>query len=83
MLRQAATMVRLKVLHGSAMQTLCGCGDLEDFGIPKIYRDVRVAQIYKDMSDIPRNRSSCEAGHLRRVGQVVGRSASADDIGVN
>jgi alkylation response protein AidB-like acyl-CoA dehydrogenase len=41
------------VCSGS-MQTLGGYGYLEDFGIAKIYRDVRVCQIYEGTSDIQR-----------------------------
>jgi len=37
-----------------AIQTLGGYGYLEDFGIAKIYRDVRVCQIYEGTSDIQR-----------------------------
>lgn len=37
-----------------AIQTLGGCGYLEEFGIAKIYRDVRVCQIYEGTSDIQR-----------------------------
>lgn len=37
-----------------ALQTLGGYGYLEDFGIAKIYRDVRVCQIYEGTSDIQR-----------------------------
>lgn len=37
-----------------AMQTLGGYGYLEEFGIAKIYRDVRVCQIYEGTSDIQR-----------------------------
>lgn len=37
-----------------AMQTLGGYGYLEDFGVAKIYRDVRVCQIYEGTSDIQR-----------------------------
>lgn len=37
-----------------AMQTLGGYGYLEDFGLAKIYRDVRVCQIYEGTSDIQR-----------------------------
>ncbi|MCG2839523.1 acyl-CoA dehydrogenase family protein [Sandaracinobacter sp. RS1-74] len=38
----------------AAVQTLGGYGYLEDFGIAKIYRDVRVCQIYEGTSDIQR-----------------------------
>ena len=37
-----------------AMQTLGGYGYLEEFGVAKIYRDVRVCQIYEGTSDIQR-----------------------------
>jgi alkylation response protein AidB-like acyl-CoA dehydrogenase len=37
-----------------AMQTLGGYGYLEEFGIAKLYRDVRVCQIYEGTSDIQR-----------------------------
>jgi len=37
-----------------AIQTLGGYGYLEEFGISKIYRDVRVCQIYEGTSDIQR-----------------------------
>ncbi|EQB02305.1 acyl-CoA dehydrogenase [Sphingobium quisquiliarum P25] len=38
----------------SAIQTLGGYGYLEEFGVAKIYRDVRVCQIYEGTSDIQR-----------------------------
>jgi alkylation response protein AidB-like acyl-CoA dehydrogenase len=41
------------VCSGS-IQTLGGYGYLEEFGIAKIYRDVRVCQIYEGTSDIQR-----------------------------
>jgi alkylation response protein AidB-like acyl-CoA dehydrogenase len=37
-----------------ALQTLGGYGYLEEFGLAKIYRDVRVCQIYEGTSDIQR-----------------------------
>jgi len=37
-----------------ALQTLGGYGYLEEFGVAKIYRDVRVCQIYEGTSDIQR-----------------------------
>lgn len=37
-----------------AIQTLGGYGYLEDYGLAKIYRDVRVCQIYEGTSDIQR-----------------------------
>jgi alkylation response protein AidB-like acyl-CoA dehydrogenase len=41
------------VVSGS-LQTLGGYGYLEEFGIARIYRDVRVCQIYEGTSDIQR-----------------------------
>jgi len=38
----------------AAIQTLGGYGYLEEFGLAKIYRDVRVCQIYEGTSDIQR-----------------------------
>ncbi len=38
----------------AALQTLGGYGYLEDFPVAKIYRDVRVCQIYEGTSDIQR-----------------------------
>jgi alkylation response protein AidB-like acyl-CoA dehydrogenase len=38
----------------AALQTLGGYGYLEEFGIAKIYRDVRVCQIYEGTSDVQR-----------------------------
>jgi len=38
----------------AAIQTLGGYGYLEEYGIAKIYRDVRVCQIYEGTSDIQR-----------------------------
>jgi alkylation response protein AidB-like acyl-CoA dehydrogenase len=37
-----------------AIQTLGGYGYLEEFGVAKIFRDVRVCQIYEGTSDIQR-----------------------------
>lgn len=37
-----------------ALQTLGGYGYLEDYGVAKIYRYVRVCQIYEGTSDIQR-----------------------------
>ena len=37
-----------------AIQTLGGYGYLEEYGLAKIYRDVRVCQIYEGTSDIQR-----------------------------
>ena len=47
----------------AALQTLGGYGYLKDFPIERIYRDVRVCQIYEGTSDIQRmiiNRSMIE-----------------------
>lgn len=41
------------VVSGS-LQTFGGYGYLEDYSIAKIYRDVRVCQIYEGTSDIQR-----------------------------
>ena len=56
----AASMAKLfasetaeQVVSG-AIQTMGGYGYLEDFGLAKIYRDVRVCQIYEGTSDIQR-----------------------------
>jgi alkylation response protein AidB-like acyl-CoA dehydrogenase len=38
----------------SAIQTLGGYGYMEEYGLAKIYRDVRVCQIYEGTSDIQR-----------------------------
>ncbi|MBC2650352.1 acyl-CoA dehydrogenase family protein [Novosphingobium flavum] len=38
----------------AALQTLGGYGYLEEYGVAKIYRDVRVCQIYEGTSDIQR-----------------------------
>ncbi len=43
-----------EVVVSAAIQTLGGYGYLEEFGIAKIYRDVRVCQIYEGTSDIQR-----------------------------
>jgi len=48
-----ASEVSEAVVSG-AIQTLGGYGYLEEFGIAKIYRDVRVCQIYEGTSDIQR-----------------------------
>jgi alkylation response protein AidB-like acyl-CoA dehydrogenase len=42
-----------RVCSGS-LQTLGGYGYLEEFRIAKIYRDVRVCQIYEGTSDVQR-----------------------------
>lgn len=38
----------------SAIQTLGGYGYLKDFPVERIYRDVRVCQIYEGTSDVQR-----------------------------
>jgi alkylation response protein AidB-like acyl-CoA dehydrogenase len=43
-----------EALVSGAIQTLGGYGYLEEFGLAKIYRDVRVCQIYEGTSDIQR-----------------------------
>ncbi len=43
-----------EAIVSGAMQTLGGYGYLEEYGIAKIYRDVRVCQIYEGTSDIQR-----------------------------
>ncbi len=43
-----------EAIVSGAMQTLGGYGYLEEFGIARIYRDVRVCQIYEGTSDIQR-----------------------------
>ena len=43
-----------EVIVSGALQTLGGYGYLEEFGVAKIYRDVRVSQIYEGTSDIQR-----------------------------
>ena len=43
-----------EAVASAAIQTLGGYGYLEEFGISKIYRDVRVCQIYEGTSDIQR-----------------------------
>ena len=43
-----------EAVASGAMQTLGGYGYLEEFGLAKIYRDVRVCQIYEGTSDIQR-----------------------------
>ena len=46
-----ASEIAEEVVSG-AIQTLGGYGYLEEFGLAKIYRDVRVCQIYEGTSDI-------------------------------
>ena len=43
-----------EIVVSGALQTLGGYGYLEEYGIAKIYRDVRVCQIYEGTSDIQR-----------------------------
>ncbi len=43
-----------ELVVSGAIQTLGGYGYLEEFGLAKIYRDVRVCQIYEGTSDIQR-----------------------------
>ena len=43
-----------EAIVSGAIQTLGGYGYLEEFGLAKIYRDVRVGQIYEGTSDIQR-----------------------------
>jgi alkylation response protein AidB-like acyl-CoA dehydrogenase len=43
-----------ELVCSGAMQTLGGYGYVEEFGVAKIYRDVRVAQIYEGTSDVQR-----------------------------
>lgn len=56
----AASMAKLfaseaaEAICSGAIQTLGGYGYLEEFGLAKIYRDVRVCQIYEGTSDIQR-----------------------------
>jgi hypothetical protein len=56
-----------------AIQTLGGYGYLEEFGVAKIYRDVRVCQIYEGTSDIQRMviaRAGGSPEHPRRRGSM-------------
>ena len=50
-----------------AIQTLGGYGYLEEFGLAKIYRDVRVCQIYEGTSDIQRMVIARAIGSLNRA----------------
>src|SRR5215831_842454 len=43
-----------ELVCSGAIQTLGGYGYIEEFGLAKIYRDVRVCQIYEGTSDIQR-----------------------------
>ena len=57
---QQASMAKLfasetaETVVSGAIQSLGGYGYLEEFGLAKIYRDVRVCQIYEGTSDIQR-----------------------------
>src|SRR5262249_55914063 len=57
---KAASMAKLFASEAAehicrdAIQTLGGCGYLNDFPVERIYRDVRVCQIYEGTSDIQR-----------------------------
>ena len=57
---QEASMAKLvasetaEAVCSGAIQTLGGYGYLEEYGLAKIYRDVRVCQIYEGTSDIQR-----------------------------
>ncbi len=53
MAKLVASETAESVVSGS-LQTLGGYGYLEEFGIARIYRDVRVCQIYEGTSDIQR-----------------------------
>lgn len=53
MAKLVASEMAETVVSGS-IQTLGGYGYLEEFGLAKIYRDVRVCQIYEGTSDIQR-----------------------------
>lgn len=53
MAKLVASQAAETVVSG-AIQTLGGYGYLEEFGLAKIYRDVRVCQIYEGTSDIQR-----------------------------
>ncbi len=56
----AASMAKLfssetaEAVVSGAIQTLGGYGYLEEFGLARIYRDVRVCQIYEGTSDVQR-----------------------------
>lgn len=56
----AASMAKLlasetaEAVVSGAIQTLGGYGYLEEYGLAKIYRDVRVCQIYEGTSDVQR-----------------------------
>ena len=59
-LRKISSMAKLfaseaaEQIVSGALQTLGGYGYLEEYGVAKIYRDVRVCQIYEGTSDIQR-----------------------------
>ena len=53
MAKLVASEIAEAVVSG-AIQTLGGYGYLEEYGVAKIYRDVRVCQIYEGTSDIQR-----------------------------
>jgi alkylation response protein AidB-like acyl-CoA dehydrogenase len=53
MAKLVASETAEQVVSG-AIQTLGGYGYLEEFGVAKIYRDVRICQIYEGTSDIQR-----------------------------
>lgn len=53
MAKLVASEIAETVVSG-ALQTLGGYGYLEEYGVAKIYRDVRVCQIYEGTSDIQR-----------------------------
>src|SRR5262249_7731404 len=56
----AASMAKLvasetaEAVCSGAIQALGGAGFIEDFGVAKIYRDVRICQIYEGASEIQR-----------------------------
>ena len=43
-----------EAICSGALQTLGGYGYLEEFGVARIFRDVRVCQIYEGTSDVQR-----------------------------
>lgn len=43
-----------QISPNASIQTLGGYGYLEEFGVAKIYRDVRACQFYEGTSDIQR-----------------------------
>jgi alkylation response protein AidB-like acyl-CoA dehydrogenase len=53
MAKLVASETAEEVVSG-ALQTLGGYGYLEEYGVARIYRDVRVCQIYEGTSDIQR-----------------------------